>query len=143
MIKIKVGETIPVLLEKIEDKNGEVLVSASKAQKIKGWYELEVACDGEYAAVWTNNYPKVPLITQDDLTKKSGNVADPDFPDNLWGKDRKDIRGGGIGYRIIQLGELTGGSTLTVNFEIRNGNYSPTEESWNKNPGAIAWKLRY
>ena len=35
--KIKVGETIPVLLEKIEDKNGEVLVSASKAQKIKGW----------------------------------------------------------------------------------------------------------
>ena len=33
--KIKVGETIPVLLEKIEDKNGEVLVSASKAQKLK------------------------------------------------------------------------------------------------------------
>ncbi len=33
--KIKVGETIPVLLEKIEDKHGEVLVSASKAQKIK------------------------------------------------------------------------------------------------------------
>ena len=31
--KIKIGETIPVLLEKIEDKNGEVLVSASKAQK--------------------------------------------------------------------------------------------------------------
>ena len=37
--KIKVGETIPVLLE-IEDKNGEVLVSASKAQKIKGWDKL-------------------------------------------------------------------------------------------------------
>ncbi len=35
--KIKIGETIPVLLEKIEDKNGEVLVSASKAQKIRGW----------------------------------------------------------------------------------------------------------
>tara|TARA_X000000368_G_scaffold398148_1_gene367929 strand:- start:308 stop:2035 length:1728 start_codon:yes stop_codon:yes gene_type:complete len=35
--KIKIGETISVLLEKIEDKNGEVLVSASKAQKIKGW----------------------------------------------------------------------------------------------------------
>ena len=34
--KIKVGEKISVLLEKIEDKNGEVLVSASKAQKIKG-----------------------------------------------------------------------------------------------------------
>ena len=38
--KIKVGETIPVLLEKIEDKHGEVLVSASKAQKIKGWDKL-------------------------------------------------------------------------------------------------------
>ena len=38
--KIKVGETIPVLLEKIEDKNGDVLVSASKAQKIKGWDKL-------------------------------------------------------------------------------------------------------
>ena len=38
--KIKLGETIPVLLEKIEDRNGEVLVSASKAQKIKGWDKL-------------------------------------------------------------------------------------------------------
>ncbi len=38
--KIKVGETISVLLEKIEDKNGEVIVSASKALKIKGWDKL-------------------------------------------------------------------------------------------------------
>ncbi len=38
--KIKLGETISVLLEKIEDKHGEVLVSASKAQKIKGWDKL-------------------------------------------------------------------------------------------------------
>ena len=30
-------------LEKIEDKNGEVIVSVSKAQKIKGWYILEKA----------------------------------------------------------------------------------------------------
>ena len=41
--KIKLGETIPVLLEKIEDKNGEVLVSANKAQKIKGWDKLVAA----------------------------------------------------------------------------------------------------
>ena len=41
--KIKLGEKIPVLLEKIEDKNGEVVVSANKAQKIKGWYQLEKA----------------------------------------------------------------------------------------------------
>ena len=35
--KVEIGEKIQVLLERIEDKNGEVLVSASKAQKIKGW----------------------------------------------------------------------------------------------------------
>ena len=38
--KIKVGEKIPVLLERIEDRNGEILVSASKAQKISGWNKL-------------------------------------------------------------------------------------------------------
>ena len=38
--KVKIGESIPVLLERIEDKNGEVVVSASKAQKIKGWDKL-------------------------------------------------------------------------------------------------------
>ena len=40
---IKVGDKISVLLERIEDRNGEVIVSASKAQKIKGWFELEKA----------------------------------------------------------------------------------------------------
>ncbi len=37
---IKEGETLSVLLEKIEDKNGDVVVSAQKAQKIKGWNKL-------------------------------------------------------------------------------------------------------
>ena len=41
--KIKEGSKIPVLLEKIEDKNGDVIVSAIKAQKIKGWHKLEKA----------------------------------------------------------------------------------------------------
>ena len=41
--KMNIGEVIPVLLEKIEDKNGEVVASALKAQKIKGWYKLEKA----------------------------------------------------------------------------------------------------
>tara|TARA_Y100000590_G_scaffold442836_1_gene571458 strand:- start:1745 stop:3472 length:1728 start_codon:yes stop_codon:yes gene_type:complete len=41
--KIKEGTKIPVLLEKIEDKNGDVIVSAIKAHKIKGWYKLEKA----------------------------------------------------------------------------------------------------
>ncbi len=33
--KIKVGETISVLLEKIEDKNGEVLVQRVRLKKLK------------------------------------------------------------------------------------------------------------
>ena len=53
--KIKIGETIPVLLEKIEDKNGEVLVSANKAQKIKGWDKLVKA--------YENNEPIMGKIT--------------------------------------------------------------------------------
>jgi len=41
--KVVEGAAVSVLLEKIEDKNGDVVVSAQKAQKIKGWYELEKA----------------------------------------------------------------------------------------------------
>ena len=41
--KTKVGDKIAVLLERIEDKNGEVVVSALKAQKIKGWNKLVTA----------------------------------------------------------------------------------------------------
>ena len=36
----KLGSKISVLLERIEDKNGDVVVSASKALKIKGWDQL-------------------------------------------------------------------------------------------------------
>ena len=38
--KIVEGAMVSVLLEKIEDKNGDVVVSAQKAQKIKGWNKL-------------------------------------------------------------------------------------------------------
>jgi len=41
--KVVEGGTISVLLEKIEDKNGDVIVSAQKAQKIQGWFQLEKA----------------------------------------------------------------------------------------------------
>ena len=41
--KIKVGEKIQVLLERLEDREGNVVVSASKAQKIKGW-EVLLSC---------------------------------------------------------------------------------------------------
>ncbi len=47
--KVVEGATVSVLLEKIEDKNGDVLVSAQKAQKIKGWYELEKAYEDNEA----------------------------------------------------------------------------------------------
>ncbi len=49
--KISVGEKISVLLEKIEDKNGEVVVSAIKAQKIKGWYKLEKAYENNESII--------------------------------------------------------------------------------------------
>jgi small subunit ribosomal protein S1 len=52
---LKVGSKISVLLERIEDKNGEVIVSASKAEKIKGWYALEKA--------YENNEPITGKIT--------------------------------------------------------------------------------
>ncbi len=39
--EIKENDKLEVYLEKIEDKNGEVIVSASRAQKIRGWYILE------------------------------------------------------------------------------------------------------
>ena len=41
--KVIEGGKISVLLEKIEDKNGDVIVSAHKARKIQGWFELEKA----------------------------------------------------------------------------------------------------
>jgi len=53
--KAKVGEKISVLLERIEDKNGEVLVSATKAQKIRGWDKLVKA--------YENNEPIIGKIT--------------------------------------------------------------------------------
>ena len=36
--ELKENDKLEVYLEKIEDRNGEVIVSISKAQKIKGWY---------------------------------------------------------------------------------------------------------
>ena len=41
--EIKENDKLEVYLEKIEDKNGEVIVSASRAQKIRGWHTLEKA----------------------------------------------------------------------------------------------------
>ncbi len=45
--KINVGQKIQVYLEKIEDKNGNIVVSAQKAQKIKGWDVLVKAYENK------------------------------------------------------------------------------------------------
>ncbi len=45
--EIKENDKLEVYLEKIEDKNGEVIVSATRAQKIRGWHALEKC--------WENN----------------------------------------------------------------------------------------
>ena len=60
--KLTEGSTISVLLEKIEDKNGDVLVSAQKAQKIKGWNEL------------VKSYDKKELINGKIIQKTKGGV---------------------------------------------------------------------
>ena len=59
---IKIGTKIPVLLEKIEDRNGDIIVSAIKAQRIKGWHELEKA------------YEKKEIITGKIIGKVKGGV---------------------------------------------------------------------
>ena len=59
---VKIGTKIPVLLEKIEDRNGDVIVSATKAQRIKGWHELERA------------YEKKEIITGKITGKVKGGV---------------------------------------------------------------------
>ncbi len=61
--KVKEGKKISVLLEKIEDKNGDVIVSATKAQKIKGWHQLEKA--------YENNEPIMGKI----ISKIKGGVC--------------------------------------------------------------------
>ena len=41
--KLKIRSKIEIFLEKIEDRNGNVVVSVTKAQKIKQWRQLEKA----------------------------------------------------------------------------------------------------
>ena len=40
---LKIGKKIPVLIEKLEDKFGDLVISREKAQKMKSWKELEKA----------------------------------------------------------------------------------------------------
>ena len=45
--KIKVGETISVLIETLENKIGDVVVSANKAAKIRGWEKICAAYEAK------------------------------------------------------------------------------------------------
>ena len=44
---LKEGSKIPVLIESLENKSGEIVVSASKAKKISGWNTLVKAYDND------------------------------------------------------------------------------------------------
>ena len=43
-ITVKAGDTVDVLLEKTEDKEGYVVLSKEKADKMKVWDDVERAC---------------------------------------------------------------------------------------------------
>ena len=95
-----------------------------------GYYELEIAADGAEAYVSTSgpgsaSHAEIPV--------RPGRHE----PGHGIG-DRAGIR-----YDVIQLGKLTTG-TLRINTKIKNGSHSnPANETWDKNPGCIAWRLYY
>ena len=45
--KIEVGSKIDVLLEKIENKNGEIVISREKARRVKSWKKMEKAFENK------------------------------------------------------------------------------------------------
>ena len=51
---LKEGTKIPVLIESLENKSGEVVVSASKAKKISGWNTLVKAYDNDEIVIRVN-----------------------------------------------------------------------------------------
>ena len=95
-----------------------------------GYYELEIAADGSEAYVSTSG---------------PGSASHAEIPVR---RGRHEPGHGigdraGIRYDVIQLGKLTTG-TLRINTKIKNGNHSnPANETWERNPGCIAWKLYY
>ena len=89
-----------------------------------GWYKIEIVADGSEA------YVEVLDNTNNWYDHKPG-VLLP-----------KDPRGRGHFFEIIQLGYKAAGTSITVNYKVKNGNWNtPSEESWNKNPGGIGWRI--
>ena len=59
--KIKIGSKIDVLLEKLENKSGDVVISREKARKARSWKKMETAFEkkeevkGNFCTSWLNN----------------------------------------------------------------------------------------
>ena len=91
-----------------------------------GWYKIEVVADGEEA------YLEILDNTNNWYDQKPGILLP------------KDPRNRGHFFDIIQLGYKTAGTSLTLNYKVKNGNWNtPSEESWNKNPGGIGWRVMF
>ena len=60
--KLKENDKLEVYLEKIEDKNGEVIVSVSRAQKIRGWYILEKAYEKNENVTFLTSWAALEIV---------------------------------------------------------------------------------
>ena len=76
---IKENDKLEVYLEKIEDKNGEVIVSATRAQKIRGWYILEKAYEGNQNVKGKIVSIENDLVTIDVGLKSEGRIPINEF----------------------------------------------------------------
>ncbi len=111
--KIIEGEKISVLLEKIEDKNGDVIVSAQKAKKIKGWYELEKAYEenqsinGKIVSKCKGGVIVEHLETQSLMFCPGSQISDKPMKniDHLIGIEQK--------FAIIKLDKLRGNACVS------------------------------
>jgi len=111
--KISLGETVSVLLEKIEDKNGDVIVSAQKAKKIKGWYELEKAYEenksinGKITSKCKGGVIVEHLETQSLMFCPGSQISDKPVKniDHLIGVEQK--------FAIIKLDKLRGNACVS------------------------------
>ena len=111
--KIVEGEKISVLLEKLEDKNGDVVVSAQKAKKIEGWYELEKAYEknesinGKIISKCKGGVIVEHIETQSLLFCPGSQISDKPMKiiDHLIGVEQK--------FAIIKLDKLRGNACVS------------------------------
>ncbi len=111
--KIKIGEKIAVYLEKIEDKNGDVLVSASKAQKIKGWdiivkaYEKNESINGKIVSKCKGGVIVEHVETGSLMFCPGSQISDTPMKDitHLMNKEQK--------FALIKLDKIRGNACVS------------------------------